>query len=151
MKYKADAIEDYIDALPERRKDAFINLRETILENIPKGFEEQMGYWMPGFVVPHSIYPDGYHCTPELPLPFISYASRKNFIALYHMGIYSNPELLTWFVKEYPKHCKTKLDLGKSCIRFKKVENIPYVLIAELINKMSVEEWISIYENNIKG
>ena len=151
MKSKAETIEQYIEELSDDRKEAILNLRNIISENLPTGFEEQMSYGMPGFVVPHSIYPDGYHCTPELPLPFISYASQKNFVALYHMGIYANPELLKWFVEEYPKHCKTKLNMGKSCIRFKKMENIPYKLIAELIKKMSVEEWISIYEKNLKG
>ena len=106
---------------------------------------------MPGFVVPYSIYPNGYNCSPELPLPLISYDYKKNFVTLYHMGIYANPDLLNWFVEEYPKHCKSKLDMGKSYIRFKKMGNIPYKLIAELIKKMSVEEWISIYEKNLKG
>jgi hypothetical protein len=104
---------------------------------------------MIGYVVPHSIYPNGYHCTPELPLPFISFASQKNFIAIYHMGIYANPELLNWFVAEYPKHSTQKLDMGKSCIRFKKANQIPFELIAELAQKMSVQEWITCYESQI--
>jgi hypothetical protein len=110
-----------------------------------------MNYGMPAFVVPHSIYPNGYHCNPKLPLPFINYASQKNYIALYHMGIYAKSDLLNWFIKEYPNHCKTKLDMGKCCIRFKKLEHIPYALIGELVSKMTVEEWISLYEKNIKG
>jgi Domain of unknown function (DU1801) len=109
-----------------------------------------MSYGMLGYVVPHSVYPDGYHCNPKTPLPFMNLASQKNFIAVYHMGVYAKKELLDWFVLEYPKYCKHKLDMGKSCIRFKKTEDIPYKLIGELTAKMSAEEWIDIYEKNIK-
>ncbi len=105
---------------------------------------------MIGYVVPHSIYPDGYHCLPELPLPFVNIASQKNFIALYHMGLYADPEILDWFVSEYPKHSERKLDMGKSCIRFKKPEQIPFDLIGELMQKISVDDWIAAYEKNIK-
>lgn len=151
MRIEANNPKDYISKLPEERKVAMTKLREVILENIPKGFEETMSYGMVGYVVPHSIYPDGYHCTPELPLPFISIASQKNFVALYHMGIYADKELHDWFVTEYPKYVKTKLDMGKSCIRFKKMETIPFDLIGELCNKMTVQQWIELYENNLKG
>ena len=105
---------------------------------------------MLAYVIPHSIYPDGYHCDPKTPLPFMSVASQKNFVAIYHMGIYANKELLDWFLDEYPKYCKRKLDMGKSCIRFKKIEEIPFALIGELASKMSVDKWIEIYENAIK-
>ncbi len=149
MQSTATTVSAYLEEIPEERKDALKKLRETILKNIPKGFVEQMTYGMIGYVVPHSIYPNGYHCTPELPLPFISFASQKNFIALYHMGIYANPELLNWFVTEYPKHSTQKLDMGKSCIRFKKANQIPFELIAELAQKMSVQEWITCYESQI--
>jgi uncharacterized protein YdhG (YjbR/CyaY superfamily) len=150
MQSTATTISAYLEEIPEERKDALKKLRETIQKNIPKGFVEQMTYGMIGYVVPHSIYPNGYHCTPELPLPFISFASQKNFIAVYHMGIYANPELLNWFVAEYPKHSTQKLDMGKSCIRFKKADQIPFELIAELAQKMSVQEWITCYESQIK-
>lgn len=143
--------EEYISKVPEDRRPYFKKLRQTILNNVPKGFEEQMSYGMIGYVVPKKIYPAGYHCDTSLPLPFVNIASQKNFIALYHMGIYANPELLDWFVGEYPKHCKRKLDMGKSCIRFKKVEEIPFELIAELIQKMSLENWVALYEKNIKS
>ena len=99
---------------------------------------------------PASFSPDGYHCTPELPLPFINLASQKNFVALYHSGIYASKELLDWFVAEYPKYVKTKLDMGKSCVRFKNMETIPYELIGELCTKMAVNEWITLYEKNTK-
>lgn len=151
MKIEANNPIDYISKLPEERREAMSRLRQTILDNLPKGFEETMSYGMIGYVVPHSIYPDGYHCTPELPLPFMSIASQKNFVALYHMGIYADKELYDWFVAEYPKHVKTKLDMGKSCIRFKKIETIPYDLISELCTRMTVKQWIELYEKNVKG
>jgi len=150
MQSKATSPEQYINELPDDRKEVIKKLRNTILENIPSGFEEQMSYGMLGYVVPHTIYPDGYHCSPVLPLPFMNLASQKNFVALYHAGIYASDELLAWFVGEYPKYVKTKMDMGKSCIRFKKMETIPYQLIGELCTKMSVDEWIALYEKNIK-
>ncbi|MES2778396.1 MAG: DUF1801 domain-containing protein [Bacteroidota bacterium] len=150
MQYKAKDVEDYLNQLPEDRIIPMVKLRDTILKNIPKGFSEGVGYGMMGYSVPHSIYPAGYHCTPTDPLPFAGIASQKNFIALYHMGIYANPELLKWFVEEYPKHCKTKLDMGKSCIRFKKFDQIPFELIGELMQKMTVKDWIALYEKNLK-
>lgn len=151
MKIEAKNPQDYISQLPDDRKEAMSKLRQTILDNIPPGFEEQMSYGMIGYVVPHSIFPEGYHCSPELPLPFMSIASQKNFVALYHMGIYADNDLLNWFVAEYPKYLKTKLDLGKSCIRFKKMETIPYELIGELCSKMTVQQWIDLYEKNYKS
>ncbi len=134
--------------VPAERKDAFTKLRETILANLPKGFVEEMSYGMIGYVVPHSIYPKGYNCDPKLPLPFVSIASQKNFIALYHMGLYADTELLEWFVNDYPKHSKSRLDMGKGCIRFKKVDQIPYELIGDLLKKMSVKKWVMVYEEN---
>ncbi len=151
MATSATTVTEYLDSLPDDRKAAIKKLRSVIKKNLPKGFKETIGYGMPAFVVPHSKYPDGYHCTPELPLPFMSYASQKNFVALYHMGIYADAKLMAWFKKEYPKHVKTKLDMGKSCIRFKKIETIPYDLIGELVAKMSVDDWIALYEKNVKA
>ena len=142
--------DEYIDSLPEERKAAMSELRKVIIKNIPKGFHEEMSYGMIGYVVPHSIYPAGYHCTPKLPLPFLSIASQKNFIAVYNMGMYADEKLLNWFVSEFPKHTTTKLDMGKSCIRFKKPEQIPYKLIGELASKMTVKDWIEVYEKNYK-
>lgn len=146
MQSKAQSPEEYMNSLPEDRKLAMEKLRTTVLQNLPKGFKETIGYGMMCYVVPHSTYPNGYHCDPKLPLGFLSIASQKNFIAVYHMGIYSDKNLLDWFVSEYPKHMKTKLDMGKSCIRFKKVDQIPYKLLGELFQKMTVEDWISKYE-----
>lgn len=150
MQSTAKTPAEYVDSLPDERKSVIENIRKTVLDNLPEGFEETMGYGMLGYVVPHSIYPSGYHCDPKTPLPFISVASQKNFIAFYHMGIYADESLLNWFIAEYPKHCKTKLDMGKSCIRFKKMNDIPYELLGQLVTKMSVQDWISLYEKNLK-
>jgi uncharacterized protein YdhG (YjbR/CyaY superfamily) len=151
MKYEASTPEEYISQVPEERKPVLEKLRNTIKKNLPKGFEEGIQYNMIGYYVPHSIYPDGYHCTSKEPLPFMSFASQKNSINLYHSGIYAIPEIHNWFVTEYPKHSKLKLDMGKSCVRFKKTDEIPFDLIAELCTKVSVEDWIKVYENNIKN
>ncbi len=150
MTSPATSVNQYINEAPEDRKEALQKLRTIILENLPDGFQECISYGMIGYVVPHSIYPKGYHCTPELPLPFLSFASQKNSINFYHMGIYANPELYNWFVSEYPKHSKQKLDIGKSCFRIKKPENIPFELIGELVKKMTVSEWITLYEAAFK-
>lgn len=150
MQSKATTIDQYLKNISEDKAEGFSKLRDTIKKNIPKGFSEEINYGMIGYVVPHSIYPDGYHCDPKLPLPFVAIAAQKNFIALYHMGIYASPELLAWFTSEYPKHSKAKLDMGKSCIRFKKPDDIPFKLIGELIKKMSTKDWIGLYEKNYK-
>ncbi len=150
MQYKANSPEDYIKQLPEDRQPVIQKLRETIKANLPKGFEEVMSYGMIGYVVPHSKYPAGYHCTPELPLPFLNIASQKNFIAVYHMGMYAKKELLDWFTAEFPKHSSRKLDMGKSCIRFKNMDDIPYNLLGELASKMTMDAWIGIYESQFK-
>ncbi|MBU2928104.1 DUF1801 domain-containing protein [Winogradskyella psychrotolerans] len=150
MTIKATSPEDYIKQTPEERHNALNTLRQVIKTNLPEGFEEGMQYNMIGYYVPHSVYPDGYHCDPKTPLPFMSFASQKNSINLYHSGIYAQPELHDWFVNEYPKHCKRKLDMGKSCIRFKKIDDIPYQLIEELVQKMTCDEWINIYESALK-
>ncbi len=146
----AKNFDEYLAGLPEDRKAAIAQLRKVILKNLPKGFEEVMGYGMPGYVVPHSTYPAGYHCDPKTPLPFMGFASQKNFIAVYHMGIYSDPALLEWFTTEYPKHSKTKLDMGKSCIRFKKPDQIPFDLIGQLASKLTPQQWIDMYEAVLK-
>tara|TARA_R110000868_G_scaffold411005_1_gene701324 strand:+ start:18556 stop:19014 length:459 start_codon:yes stop_codon:yes gene_type:complete len=150
MQYKANSPEDYISQVPEERRPILKKLRSVINKNLPKGFEEGIQYGMIGYYVPHSIYPDGYHCTPTEPLPFMGFASQKNSINLYHSGIYAVPKIHDWFVTEYPKHCKRKLDMGKSCVRFKYIDDIPFDLIGELASKLTVGQWITIYETNIK-
>lgn len=147
MNMEAVSVEDYINQVPNDRRSAFIKLINVIRENIPEGFHEELNYKMPGWVVPKSIYPARYHCDTFLPLPFLNLANQKNFIGFYHLGIYSDKELLSWFIEEYAKVCKYKLDMSKSCIRFKKMSDIPYDLIGELCSKISVDRWISIYED----
>jgi uncharacterized protein YdhG (YjbR/CyaY superfamily) len=150
MTSEAKTPAQYIKELPADREEAVSELRNVVLKNIPQGFKEVMSYGMLGYVVPHEIYPAGYHCNPKLPLPFVSIASQKNFIALYHMGLYANPTLLKWFVEGYPKHSLSKLDMGKGCVRFKKPKHIPYSLIGELMKKVTVKDWIECYEKNLK-
>ena len=150
MRIKADSPTEYLSAVPDERRDALTKLREVILANLPSGFKETMSYGMIGYVVRHSVYPPGYHCTPELPLPFLSFASQKNFVALYHMGIYASPDLMKWFTDEWAKRDLGKLDMGKSCIRFKKPDLMPFDLIGELVSKMGSQDWIDLYESNLK-
>lgn len=150
MQSKATDPTEYINSLPEDRKVVMTQLRKMVQANLPKGFAEVMSYGMLGYVVPHKLYPSGYHVNPKDPLPFLAIASQKNFIAIYHMGIYSDSKLLEWFTKEFPKHSSTKLDMGKSCIRFKKIDQIPLKLIGELVKKMTVKDWISLYEGQLK-
>lgn len=151
MSSSATTPEEYIASLPNDRKDVIQKIRMVIQENLPTGFSEEIQYGMLGYVVPHSLYPPGYHCDPKIALPFMSLASQKNFVALYHMGIYSDKTLLDWFISEYPKHSSRKLDMGKSCIRFKKIEEIPYDLIGQLAAKMTPEDWIRLYEEKLKN
>jgi uncharacterized protein YdhG (YjbR/CyaY superfamily) len=150
MQSKATTPEDYIAELPDDRREVIKKLLSKIKKNIPKGFALGMGYGMMGYSVPHKIYPAGYHCDPKQPLPFLGIANQKGAVTLYHMGLYADPVLLAWFKKEYPKHSKSKLDMGKSCIRFKKPEDIPYDLIGELCSKMTPADWIALYEKNMK-
>ena len=149
MKYQAKTTEEYIHQLPEGRREAVGKLRRVIREHLPPGFEEQISYGMIGYVVPHERYPGGYHANPSLPLPFINLASQKNHIAIYHSGVYADKNLLEWFVQEHMKITGKAPDMGKSCIRYRNPEKIPYELIGTLAGKMSVDEWISIYEEKI--
>jgi uncharacterized protein YdhG (YjbR/CyaY superfamily) len=150
MQSKASTVQEYINSLPPDRKKAITELRNVIRKNLPKGFLEVMSYGMIGYVVPHSLYPAGYHCNPNQPLPFINIASQKNFIAVYHMGIYCDKKLLQWFTTEYVKHSKLKLDMGKSCIRFKNIDQIPFKLIGKLSAKMKPQDWVAYYQRAIQ-
>ncbi len=150
MQSKATTPKQNLAELPEERRVVMEKLRKVTLENLPKGFKEVMAYGMLGYVVPHELYPKGYHCDPKLPLGFFNIASQKNSINMYHMVIYGNKEIHDWFVSEYPKHCNSKLDMGKSCVRFKKLDDIPYNLIGELLSKITVEQWIEMYEKMLK-
>jgi uncharacterized protein YdhG (YjbR/CyaY superfamily) len=150
MQIPSASIDEYLSRIPGDRQKIFRKIIDTVDNNLPDGFSQGISYGMIGWAVPLETYPAGYHCTPGLPLPFISLASQKNFIALYHMGMYAKPELLDWFVAEYPKYSERKLDMGKSCVRFKKMDDVPLELLAELSKKITVEEWIDIYETNLK-
>ena len=150
MKADGKTVNEILSNIPADRAVPFNKLHNVIVKNLPKGFEAAISYGGLGYVVPHTIYPAGYHCKPSEPLPLAGIASQKNSINFYHMGIYSDPKLLDWFVSEYPKHSKQKLDMGKSCVRFKKLDEIPFDLIGELMKKISVKEWIKIYETKLK-
>ena len=150
MTSKATTPQQYVDELPAERKEVFEKIRQTILKYLPKGFQECMGYGMIGYTIPHSVYPAGYHCDPSLPLPYAGLASQKNSINYYNMALYGDAELMQWFKDEYAKQSKTKLDMGKSCIRFKKFDDIPFQLIGELTKKISAKSWIQLYETNLK-
>lgn len=150
MKTEGKTVHDILMNVPSDRVEAFNKLHEVIVKNLPKGFEPGISYGMLGYVVPHSLYPAGYHCKPAEPLPFASIASQKNSINFYHMGMYADKKLYDWFVSEFPKHTKQKLDIGKSCVRFKKFDDIPYKLIGELMKKMSMKQWVELYEGNLK-
>lgn len=150
MKAVGKTVNEILTSVPADRVVPFNKLHDVIVKNLPKGFEAAISYGGLGYVVPHALYPDGYHCKPAEPLPFAGIASQKDSINFYHMGIYSDPELMQWFVTEYPKHCKQKLDMGKSCIRFKKLDDIPYTLIGQLMKKITVKKWIAMYEGAYK-
>lgn len=145
MQSKAKTVDEYIQSLPDDRKQIISDMRKVILKNLPKGFEETMQYGMISYVVPHKIYPSGYHCNPKDALPFIGLASQKNHIALYHMAVYQGA-LHDWFLGAWKKATDKKIDMGKSCIRFKKAGDVPLNLIGELSAKVTPEEWIDIYE-----
>jgi Domain of unknown function (DU1801) len=150
MQSKATTVEQYLKELPADRLEGMTKLRKVILKNLPKGFKEEMNYGNIGYVIPHSIYPAGYHCDPKLPLPFMGIASQKNSINFYHMGIYADPKLLKWFTDAHAKASPKRLDMGKSCIRYKKPDDIPYTLIGELVSKITVNDWVNLYETNFK-
>lgn len=150
MTSKAITVEQYLAELPADRQKPVAELRKIIKKNLPKGFQEEMTYGMIGYVIPHSLYPKGYHCDPKQALPFINIASQKNFVAVYHMGVYANKELLNWFVQEYPKHTTAKLDMGKACIRFKKMETIPFKLLGELATKITAQQWMDVMDKYAK-
>ena len=143
-------VQEYVAAVPEGKAAHFRKLRSTIKRSLPKGFREVMSYGMIGYVVPHALYPAGYHCNPAEPLPFMGLASQKGAITFYHMGLYSNRELMEWFLKKYAALARHKIDIGKSCIRFKYWDEIPYDAIGELVRRIGVRQWIREYEAKLK-
>lgn len=150
MQSKAATVDEYIASLPEDRRSAISAIRKVVNKNLPKGFEERMSYGMMGWAVPLKTYPAGYHCDPKQPLPFMGLASQKQYISFYTMCLYSDEKELEWFKNEWAKHSSKKLDMGKSCIRFKKPEDIPLTLIGELASRITPKQWIDIYESTMK-
>lgn len=148
MIYDVDSLETYFEALPDKRKEPLERLHSEIVAHLPEGFEVGILGGMINYYVPLSAYPNGYHCTPGEPLPFLALASQKAHIALYHMGLYMDKELNDWFVAAYQEVVPTKLDMGKSCVRMKNHKNIPYELIGDLVSKMSMGRYIELYEEN---
>lgn len=152
MQSNAIDVDAYIAEIEDEvRQKECRDLRNVIKRHVPEGFAELMSCGMPACVVPHSIYPAGYHCDPSLPLPFISFASQTQHVSFYHMGIYANSKLLKWFQAEYEKRIPTKLNMGKSCVRIRKMTPEILELLGELCEKVTVQEWISLYEESIKG
>lgn len=143
----AETPAQYVASLPADRQRVIKKLRTHIRRGLPRGFKEMMSYGMIGYVVPLSLYPAGYHCKKDTPLPFMNLASQKHYVAVYHMGLYSDAALMAWFEKEYAKAVPAKLDMGKSCIRFRQPESVPYDLIEQLAGKMTPERWIETYES----
>ena len=150
MKASGSSVKEILENIPVERKKTFSEIHKTIMDNLPLGFEAGLSYGGLGYIVPHKIYPRGYHCNPKEPLPFAGLANQKHSINFYHLGLYALPELDSWFQNEYLKCCKHKMDRGKSCIRFKHFDDIPLGLIGLLISKISVQEWIRIYEEKTK-
>lgn len=148
MKTQATSVSEYLELIPENQREAFLELRSSILQHLPLGYVEVLSYGMIGYVIPLSTYPKGYLNQSNVPLPFINIAYQKNHIALYHLGMYANPQLTEWFTSEYASRYNTKLDMGKSCIRFKNYSKIPYDLISTLCSKITPEEWIQLYEHS---
>ena len=150
MKPIGTTVAAILENISEERKEAFERLHQIIVDHLPAGLEPGLSYGNLGYVVPHSLYPAGYHCKPSEPLPLAWIASQKNSINFYHMGIYADPKLMDWFLAEYPKHSTQKLDMGKSCMRFKKPEQIPFELLGQLMGKMTAAQWIDMYESLYK-
>ncbi len=150
MSAKPETPDQYVDGLPEDRREAIQKIRQVLNENLPEGYVEEISYGMIGYVIPFSIYPDGYAVKPKVPLPLINLGNTKGHIALHHVGIYAVPGVAEWFQAEYPKHSKTKLDMGKGCIRFKRIDDIPYNLLGQLAQKIDVPTWIKTYETVVR-
>jgi uncharacterized protein YdhG (YjbR/CyaY superfamily) len=149
MQSKATTVAEYLAELPEDRRAALEAIRQTILKNLPKGYEEGMQYGMIGYFVPHSVYPPGYHCDPKQPLPFACLASQKDYISVYLGCVYTDPEHEAWFREAWAKTGK-KLDMGKSCVRFKKLDDVPLNVIGQAIKRVPVKKFIEHYESAIK-
>ena len=145
MQSKATTVKAYLAELPEDRRHALEAVRKVILKNLDKGYAESMTYGMIGYFIPHSVYPPGYHCDPKMPLPFASLASQKNHMSLGLMSLYGNMAQFSWFQSEWAKTGK-KLDMGKACIRFKTLDDLPLELIGEAVRRSPAKAYIDHYE-----
>ncbi len=150
MQSKAATVEEYLSELPEERREALAAVRDVVLENLPKGYEEGMQYGMIGYFVPHSVYPSGYHCDPRQPLPFAGLASQKNHMSIYLMCVYGDPEHEAWFRQAWEKTGK-KLDMGKSCVRFKKIDDVPLKVVGQAIKRVPAKKFIARYESVVQS
>lgn len=146
MNYDVATVDEYVQAIPKDRQPIISKLRDVFGTNLPDGFEETIQYKMLTYVVPLSLYPKGYLNKQDTPLPFISIASQKHHIAVYHMGLYMNEDIMNWFEQAYNERVSHKLDMVKSCIRFKKFDQIPYDLLEELATKITPQNFIKQYE-----
>jgi|688.fasta_scaffold710222_2 hypothetical protein len=150
MTSKAATVEEYLAKLPDDRRAALVAVRNVILDNLDPDIEERMSYGMIGYAVPHSVYPAGYHCDPKMPLPVAGLASQKGHMSLYLMSLYGDPKLKEWFETEYLKTGK-KLDIGKSCVRFRKLDDLPLALIGKAFKKTNAKAYIRLYEETLRG
>ena len=150
MQSKATTVEEYLAELPAERREALQTVRAVILKNLPKGYAEGMQYGMIGYYVPHSVYPPGYHCDPKMPLPFAALASQKNYMSIYLMCVYGDSQHAAWFREAWAKTGK-KLDMGKSCVRFRKIEDIPLQVIGQAIKRVPVKKYIEYCESALQG
>ena len=146
MHSDAGTAEEYMMQLPPDRREIMEKLRAKVHEHLPAGLEERMLYGMICYVIPHSLYPKGYHVDPKLPVTMMAIASQKNHIALYHMGLYTFPDVYLWFMEAYEKDIGKKPDVGKSCIRVRPAANIPFDLLGQLCGKVTVEDYLRVYE-----
>jgi hypothetical protein len=146
MQSSATTVEQYLAELPDDRRQALQAVRRAILDNLPPGYEEGMQYGMIGYYVPHSVYPAGYHCDPKQPLPFAALASQKNHMSVYLMCVYGDTEHEAWFREAWLKTGK-KLNMGKSCVRFRKIEDVPLEVVGESIRRVSTEKLIEFYDS----
>jgi hypothetical protein len=145
MQSKAATVAQYLKALPADRREAIEAVRGVILKNLPKGYAEGIQYGMIGYFVPHDVYPPGYHCDPKQPLPFVSLASQKNHMAVYLYCLYSDPDMLDWFREAWAATGR-KLDMGKSCVRFKKLDQVALDVVADAIRAIPVKDFVAHYD-----
>lgn len=150
MQSKATTVNQYLAEMPEDRRQAIQAVRSVLLDSLDGGFEEGMQYGMIGYFIPHSHYPAGYHCDPKQPLPFAGLASQKNYMSLYLMSVYGEGDHWSWFREAWAKTGK-KLDMGKCCIRFRKVEDLALDVIAEAVRRTPAAKYIEFYENALRN